>query len=62
MVKIHVFQHASNKIVTKRLVHNVPRIGDEIRIAENTFYKVVTVIWCMDENDATYERANIGVV
>ena len=62
MIKVHIFEEVSNKTVTKRLIHNVPRVGDEIRIGERLFYKVTRVVWCMDEDDTHHDRANIGVI
>lgn len=38
-----------------------PRVGDEIRIKDREFYTVMSVVWCLDEQEHFNTRLNIGV-
>lgn len=39
----------------------VPPIGAELRNSEKDFYKVVSVVWCLDEKRLMGQRVNIGI-
>lgn len=54
--------HPKNGLITTRPLLQVPRIGEEIRLSETRFVKVISIIWVFDEPECCYEqRVNIGV-
>lgn len=55
------FIHVEKGLLFRNTLHHVPRVGDEVRFAENVYYKVLTVVWVYDEDESPYERANIGI-
>jgi hypothetical protein len=62
---IHFIEEDGDCILSKRLVHSVPRVDDEIRIGgegKALFYKVTRVVWIYDEPDNPFERVNIGLI
>ncbi len=62
-IHIHIIEDGSDSIVGKKFVSQVPRTGDEIRLAgpdNERFYTVTRVVWAYDE-DGPFERANVGV-
>lgn len=62
-IRVHVIRTdiKSGAVIKKYMARYVPRIGDEIRLDEHTFYKVTHVVWCLDEEYSPTERVNIGV-
>jgi hypothetical protein len=56
-VRLHLFNKF--RLRTKMTVSFVPRIGEEIRLAEGEYYRVTYVVWIYDEPDCPYSRANI---
>lgn len=56
--KVNARIFINGKLLVRLLTH-VPRVGDEIRMGENSYHKVTQVIWCYDEEGA-HERVNIG--
>ena len=62
---LHIVEEKENLLISKKLVYNVPRIGDELRLGgmlAEKFYKVIQVLWVYDEPESPYERVNIGVI
>lgn len=57
-IRIHYIDEDSQKLIYDKLSFYVPRVGDEIRFAENEFFKVKYIVWCYDEV-GFYERVNI---
>lgn len=58
-LKLHIIEQSTGKMIAKPYAHQVPAIGEEVRI-NGKYWKVVIVIHCYDE-DVPYHRANIGV-
>lgn len=56
---IHFIDVDSGKLIRYYYAFYHPAIGDEVRISETLFYKVVSKVWCWDEKEAN-ERLNIG--
>jgi hypothetical protein len=61
VAKIHVIRVEDGKMLTQRYMRAVPRVGDELRLTEATYYRVTLVVWCMDEDGHGVERVNVGV-
>jgi len=62
-IKIHFIDinTKSDKVIAIKTEYYVPRVGDEIRLSENLFYKVEMVVWIYDEPMEKFSRVNIGV-
>lgn len=58
-IQIHIIDIESGTIISRRSASSVPRVGDEVRLPGDKYFKVTIVVWCYDE---PMERANIGVV
>ena len=50
-----------NKRHAQRAVFHVPRVNDEIRLADNKFYTIKRVVWIYDEEDHVHSRANVEI-
>lgn len=59
-IKAH-FVHARKGLLYKRQIQFAPRVGDELRFAEELFYKVVRLVWIYDEPEAQFSRLNIEI-
>lgn len=60
---LHVIHEKTGSKLAQPLRRSVPRVGDEIRLNEDSYYRVVRVIWCYDERVKDgLERVNIGVL
>lgn len=59
-LKLHILEVSTGKMLAKPYAWQVPAVGEEVRIAENSYWKVVHVTHCYDE-DGSSHRANIGV-
>jgi len=56
----HIF--LDNRLVMRRAMSEVPRVGDCIRLGDGKYAKVAEVVWCFDETTAfAEERINIGL-
>lgn len=62
ILSAHFIDVKTEEMVAKMLLYFVPRVGDEIRIAGDRYYKVTDVVWCYDEPEAKFSRVNIGVI
>ena len=60
-ILIRLLDGDSLKIVTKSIQCFAPRVGDEIRLSREVYYKVKRLIWCYDEPEAVFARLNIEV-
>lgn len=60
MLSAHIM-HESRGMLAKRLLEYAPRVGEEVRLHGERYYKVTIVVWCLDE-DGPYQRVNIGVI
>lgn len=49
-----------NKMFMRQTVNFVPLIGDHIRFNKK-FFKVIDVVWCLDEDDQKYQRVNVDM-
>ena len=61
-IKLHIIDIDHNEIILRTVVCHCPRVGDEIRTSEYSFYEVRKVVWVYDEPENPYERVNIGVL
>lgn len=62
---IHFIEEKTGDFISKQLVSNIPRLGDELRFSSkgnDVYYKVNQVVWVYDEPECPYERVNIGVI
>ncbi len=57
MIKAHFIDNENDRIISKRDVGFVPRVGDELRFNVGIFYTVMLVVFVYDEG---LERVNIG--
>lgn len=57
-VYAHIF--LDNKRYSMRQLAHCPRLGDELRLADDKYVKVVQVVWCLDEESPLGQRVNIG--
>lgn len=60
-VQIRYIDQTTGLIVMNRVAALVPRVGDEIRIGDTTFFEVRRLVWVYDEPECPYDRVNIGV-
>ncbi len=51
----------NNNLQFIRYTDHVPRVGAEIRLTADEFYKVIRVVWCYDEGQ-DWDRANIEII
>lgn len=58
---VHIIEIKSGKHLLRPIMRSVPRVGDELRISDKNYWKVNSVIWCLDEDDSPYTRINLGV-
>ena len=56
MYKAHIYLGDSNNI--RRLEH-IPNCGDTIRAADDQYYIVTEVIFCLNEESSEGQRVNI---
>ena len=56
----HFIEAATGKMIARRLIAIVPRVGEECRFKDGEYWKVTAVIHCYDE-EAPFHRANIGL-
>lgn len=58
--KFYIFAHyiVDNKKQHQQSICYAPRVGDELRFSGNVFFKVVRLVWPMDEDD-DHTRLNI---
>lgn len=60
MLKLHIIEIATEKMLAKPTVPHCPRVGDEIRLSGPRYYKVDLVVWVFDEPENPHQRVNIG--
>lgn len=58
-VNVH-FVHPEKGVIFRRITPHLPAVGDEIRLADDTFYTVTRRVWAYDE-EGPFARINIGV-
>jgi hypothetical protein len=59
MVNIHWVVGSELVLLEKSRLEHVPRVGDEVRGGHRRFYRVVKIVWCLDEEYTDGQRANI---
>ena len=59
-LKLHIINSRTGEMLAKPYAWQVPAIGEEVRIAENSYWKVVHITHCYDESCDSH-RANISV-
>lgn len=59
MIRAHLI-HLTKGLHSRVTIEQVPRVGDELRLGEHSYYKVVAVVWVFDEPNSPYQRVNIG--
>ncbi len=59
-MKVRIHYVLKNKIYAQRVVSHVPSKGDEVRFKGIT-YKIILIVWCMDEENSANERVNIQI-
>jgi hypothetical protein len=60
-ILIHFIAGKNGELIATRQAINVPRVGDQVRLPGNKFYKVDMVVWVYDEPESLYHRVNIGL-
>ena len=60
MIRLHIIETSSEKMLARHNVYHCPRVGDEIRLADKYYLRVTVVVWCYDE-DSPYTRVNVLV-
>lgn len=55
------FIHAERGLIHRHLISFAPRVGDELRFAEDKFFTVVRLVWVYDEPEAKFTRLNVEV-
>jgi hypothetical protein len=58
---IHIIEIKSGKHLARPIMHHCPSVGDELRLGEKKYFKVVLRIWVFDEEESPFTRINIGV-
>jgi len=62
---IHFIDNETDKIISKRMLSAIPRVGDIVRFAAGgkgiAFYRVIEVCFIYDEPDCPHERVNVGL-
>ena len=53
----HFIDNKDDKIISRRGISSVPRVGDTLRFNREIYYRVCLVVYVYDEN---VERVNIG--
>ena len=59
MYKAHGF--VDGEISLNRRIEHLPRLGDTIRLSEDSYGKVTEVIWCFDEDSDEGQRVNLRI-
>lgn len=62
---VHIIDEDANTMLTKRKMAGVPRVDDELRWGgegHERYYRVIRVVWCLDEDHVAGQRINIAVV
>jgi hypothetical protein len=59
-IALHIIKK-DGLIVGMQSVDCTPRIGDTLRLDGNLFYKVIEVIWCLDETPNTDGRTRVNL-
>lgn len=59
--KLRIHFMCGNKRVGDKVSYFAPRVGDEIRLPIDNFYKVERLVWVFDEDDNIYSRLNVAV-
>lgn len=56
------FIHEERGMLAKMAINHAPRVGDDIRMEGEIYYKVTRLIWIYDEPHQPFQRLNIGVI
>lgn len=59
-IRIHFIENDAH--ISKVFTSHVPRVGDEIRLSKDKFFRVIRVVWVYDEPEFPFERVNVGVL
>ena len=59
-IKAHILNTQTNTLLATPWLTRVPRVGDNI-IINCEIFKVLVVLWCLDEPEDEGGRVNIGV-
>ena len=59
MYKVHGY--LDDKMVMKRRMEHIPRVGDTVRFPKEQYAKVTEVVWCFDEESPEGQRVNIRI-
>ena len=61
-IKTHILNTQTNTLLATPWLTRVPRVGDEVRLDEqHQLFKVLRVIWLLDEPEYKGGRVNLGV-
>jgi hypothetical protein len=55
------FIHENGAMLSRRVLYAAPRVGDEIRLPGERYFRVTLVVWVLDEYECPYQRVNVGV-
>lgn len=56
------FIHEEKGMLARMTINHAPRVGDEIRLQGELYFKVTRLIWVYDEPEHPFQRLNIGLV
>jgi hypothetical protein len=59
-IKAH-FIHEERGLHYGRVIAFAPRVGDELRFADDKYFTVTRLVWVYDEPEARFSRLNIGI-
>lgn len=62
MISALIIHEKTGRMLHRPTICHCPRVGDEIRLSENDYYKVTSVVWVFDEPENEQTRVNIGVL
>lgn len=55
---VHIYHEG--ELLAKKHMFFAPRVGDELRLNEDTYYKVTRLVWCLDET-TSYGAARLNI-
>lgn len=61
VAKVHFLNTGDGKLIFKKYMRAIPRLGDELRLGVDVYVRVELVVWCLDETEPGVERVNLGV-
>lgn len=60
--ELRIINNKNSEFILKLRAFNVPRVGDDIRLSNDKFYKVVIVVWLYDNPKSLTDIVNVGVI